>query len=774
MARTRRPWSTWVLASLLALPLRAQPDDPGAGFSDLGGGPARNPGIRIVRPPRPFVLGRDNIAFPNPSGAVRIQGMAGNCYAMSAVTRLFHEAARFRPEPGEGATRGLDWRALAAALRSPDPARVGFGVSGAASLHAFSTVPGVAASRADDWLDSRIRAELGIGDPTTPGGVPAEARGASQVFQLVSVIHYLHYMQFQSQHFLKSAVLDRLQGASSHQRATQEAARTVISGLPRQDLALLMVFNPRQVYGHVVLAYQAEVHPDGTVDLVFYDNNVQYGDVTVETLFRVGPDGSFHPYRRAPGSDRLIDDEPNWAGSRFWDRQRMSLHVLPSLDEDPELRRSLAAKVEMRDLELAYLMLAGEYLTEVTQKAPGEASLFASTRRLVHRVESAQDRLGRRPAWRTASLGSDASVEALNAHLARYGDRGLQEAVPYVLPRGLTLTGSRLRFDPADPNRAEVRTTLTIDHSQPIEKVVTALRDSVALASDPALATLVGELASTFAGEQATLSVRLALEKGRSPDPNLGPYAPVPTLLASRLTLGRIPPSPLPEPFQGHRVELSEELATKLLRAVLRSQSVLGAKFTFAYGFDPPLAPRIEREGELTVRDVGFDFRPGSAGLWADLSGFAPVATRTRGVSFRSERVTLTLVGTLPGERRLRLTGSLSGPLDLETGLGGLGDRLVTDVLGALFAVVFPRFEAGLADFVTAQLGTWVTLVPGSRVKLSSPSVSHRGISARLDPVTLDLAGTVRRLFGSDLPVRLVGLSASDDRLVLELAPAGP
>ena len=75
-------------------------------------------------------LEETTLVSENPHGAVSVAKMAGNCYTVSLVTRIFFDYARFHANVPEGKEKGFKPADIARALRAKKPEDRKFDVYG--------------------------------------------------------------------------------------------------------------------------------------------------------------------------------------------------------------------------------------------------------------------------------------------------------------------------------------------------------------------------------------------------------------------------------------------------------------------------------------------------------------------------------------------------------------------------------------------------------------------------------------------------------------------
>lgn len=717
---------------------------------------------RVIEPADPFVIGRDNLGFANLSGAITIRGMSGNCYTMATVARMFHQAARYRPDERVSPTFTLE--DVAGSLRSSSYPGAGFDVRGFPDLFSMSTAPAGVSDEA--WMETWARDQAGLAPAPADTPTALNQGAMTSLYQLVSTIHYMHYVQFQAQHLLGAAVSRETRGGASVPAVTGRAVQRVKDDLAANRLSLLCIFNPRPsvFFGHVVLAYKVVEHPGaGYTDVFVYDSNVQYsgsrwqqeadGD---ESFLRVFDDGRLELWQQAvSGAERQLSiySGDDW----FEDRDATVLVVLDDLEADDGLRGRLADKVDGAVENAGYLLAVGDLLNSLTRESPQESSLFENLRAFVHQIS----RMG------GPVLAEDASVEDLNAFLAAHGDAAVRAVFPMALPEGVELEGFSLVFD--GEGQARLETTLVVRRAGALDALVDAVRAS-ALVGDADLARLVDAARQSFDGQVLRLSTAVELTKGAG-SARLGAYGPRARLVGSHLVVGDLTPSP-PATGSEHTVEVSEEVANRFVRDRLAEVNVIGRRLEYEYevlGGD--------REAYLQVDDVFADSReeawvlPERLGVRARYHGFAGVMSRRRGVSIESDETVNLWLRMQPTDQRnhLRVEGWIAGSHDVDAGVPGVG--LLDGVIRRLFAQALRDLEGQLDSMLEGALAPYLELV-GEGPRIRNLEVDTDSVGADVEPFVVNVEESLARCLGFDaeaVPVAITGVQFRDDRVVVRL-----
>lgn len=784
MTRTgRRAAGLWVaIGLLLATGVRAQllGMDGGEGAEPRPQRPrAGGTAGREYAPPRPFVIGRDNLGFANLYGAVQIQGAAGNCYTMAAVAKLFYEAARYGAPVPAGATLGFEFGEVAAALRDPSYPGAGFPVRGSASLHELSLPRAGAAADPEAWMEAQSRYQTGLQAAPAPGEVPPNGASLVKLYQLVTTIHYLHYMQYQGQNFVTAVMRRQLQGDRAAPQVTREALGRMKRMLPRGDLPLLTIFNPRPgvTFGHVVLAtrlvdVEAGEGAPAHTDVYVYDSNAQYGDHDYQSVLRVKEDGTFELLREREGT---FEHDARYDGADWFNEPaNCQLLVLDDLNRDPALRRVLAEKVENAAEAAAYTQLSGDLLRDLTTRSPSDSPLRADLTRFLLAAQRSNARLGTRPTWRTRDLTEAPSVEELNAYLDDYADRTIRELFPHALPEGLALSGTRLRLDPTDANHAWLWVTITLEPAAPIQRILDAVRESLLLGSDPRLAATIEGLGTAFQGQRVVASLRLSLRKGPAPEgvrAKLGPYAPVPTLDGSHVVVGDIQPGTYDPEVSDHRIEVSESLLRSALVRVLRAQGAFATinAGTYQVGW------ATHNASDFTLQGAGLDCQRGTLVVTGSFGGFLAFNPfwNDYGSAYQSRDPLAARLSITKGRGRnvFRFAGSAATTVSFRDPVTGLLVDHVTAAANQSLGASLAQLQAGAGNLVTTQLGRWASFANGTSIGFGTPTLSSSNgdlsVAIPVNGFDLDVGATLTTLFGQRAPMEVKDLRILADRIVV-------
>lgn len=751
--------------------LRAQ--ESAAGLLGMAPLPASPPiPARIVhQPARDFVIGRDNLGFANPSGALSVPGLSGNCYAMAAVAKLFHEAGDYRPD--ERMSPSVDAEQLAESLRSPAYPWPPFPVRGFESLYQLSTAP--EGARSEAWMEGWARYQVGLAATPPEGPMPDNVDAATGIYQLVTMVHYLHYMRFQGDNLLESVIRRSLEGSPSVAQVAARSLGRIRELLDGGHLAMVAVFNPRpEVFmGHVLLVYrQVEVPSMGYTDLYVYDSNLHFArsrrlpeSPTDEAFVRVHSDGRLEIKAETAGG--VIHDVPVYAGdAMIEDAEAAMLLVLDDPEGDASLRGQLADQVPRARHHAGYLLATGDLVDSLTQHPPGESNLFEDVRGFVRATARVGDSEG---------IPADATVAELNAFLETHTEEAVRLVFPMVLPEGLAVRDVELRFDEADPNRAWLQSTLTLSRSASLDAVLEVLHQS-ALVDDEEVASLLQSARRAFEGQILRLRTRLRVEKGE-PHGRLGRYGPVVTLQGTHLVVGDLDPGSM-APGDDHRIEIAEEVVQSFVHDLLTRRGVVGARIERRY----QVPTQGTRTGYVRLDDVVVDSRPsfypglaGRLGIRVAYHGFAAVTSESDGI-FLSSRYTSLWLQLQPsaGRNMVRVSGRVSGSHRIETGLDWIPFvRISLDVaLSTYFRSLFEDLRGFMGELLEGELARHVTLHgPGPRFR--DLEVDSEEVSLEIDGFEVDVEQSLARVMGfapGEIPVHLTGIELLHDRVVVRLA----
>ena len=746
--------------------------------------PAPSSGLHLteVIPPHPFVIGRDNLAFQNPHGALSVGGFAGNCYTMAWTARLFRQAALFRPEAGTEPR--LDLQAVAATVNSPAFPRPPFPVPGAASLYQLSALPADAPDAFEPWVRATLSADARL-DDAVPAGPRAPER-LLQLYRLISTVHYLHYIQEQLGEFTRLVALGALAHQGSMPQRLNQTTLALTSHLLQADQTpILLIFNPDPAvtYGHAVLGYKlVEARDAGGAlrhtDLYVYDSNLQHGDQLDETVLRFdAATGRHHLYRRRATTGELVPDD-YYDRADWFTGPDVAVHVMNDPNQDPERRQRLAAKLMAAAEETSYMLVGDRFLEDLTTRSPEQSGIEQDLKRFVFRLQEARRHHGDplQP-----ELPSEASEDTFRRFLLLHCTRVLDEVAPYLLPAGVALKDAALDLPRGTPNRLTLHLAITLEGSGSLDEILAGLRSSALLAGATDLEAMLRGARDLIAGQRVDLDLRLEIEKGAALDPRLGAYGPRVRLVGSRIRIGTLDRTPPAEgdristrtawfaPATEHQLHLDERVLDSLLQRLLTDTGVLGKTWT-----QTNLLPGgLKRDLEVTVDSAALQCNASGLQLSFELHGLAGVTGQRTGYVFdtstnRGDRVVLplSLQVSTPGELRVGLVPW--GHLNVDDGLGGLTNGGMAFVLEALF----PYFTGWIEDTLTEQVEGAVALVPGETVAVEDLRVKTGdgetlGFSANVPKVRMDVDATARKLAGGGLGLRISGVEVASDRLVL-------
>ncbi len=719
-----------------------------------------------------FVIGRDNLGFANPHGSVSVAKMAGNCYTVSLVTRIFFEHARYHSTVPEGKEKGFKSADIARALRAKDPKDRFFDVYGYKSLLDLTYTTKVPSHQLDEWAERMSRQALGIDPAKNDPSLPENTKEIVEMYKLITTIHYLHYMQNQAQHFLKNG-LDDIAGKKASEitlEAVQEMSRQTANG----ELPLLLIFNPRIPFGHVVLNYRVEnKEEDPHYDVYICDSNYQYGPHLDESILRVDKKtGLFSMYKKSATDGKITASSTYSGSSWFNDKDHSALIVLPNPNGYDEQRAILADKLDATNEETGYIMAVGDYIKDVTTQSPQTSSLFKDTRKLLVAMQNVQISEGVDST--VGSIRLNSTISETNAYLKANTDQAIRTVFPYALPQGIELKDTSLLFDSNNENRAQLQTTIILSRGAEIDRIVEEVSKSTLFANDNRLGEMVTALNEAFENEKLTAKLKFRIEKEACPVSTLGKYAPMPILLSSHIIVGDMASTRTSN--QGdHYVEISESVLQKSAKAALESLDIIGHRQNFDYSFtlgSGYFSKRFTRKGYVQLNSLKPECSYRGLTIAASYHGFAPVATSNSGVSFSSRRFAGTLRFSRPrgaAKNEFTVSSSLYGTQSINAGLGPF-DSVLVDVLGSVGEFIFSNYFADtIENIIEKSMKDYVVLSSGSSVEINSVSFSSSSASCRLAPLTIDVGASVKKLLGDKMRAEVIDIKTTNDRLILVL-----
>lgn len=700
-----------------------------------------------------FRIGRDNFAFPNLSGAVRTAGMSGNCYSMAACAKLFYERVRFEPSDlADERKRGFDVAALSAHLASGTGR---FTVQDYSSL--FDMTNDSTFGETEAMAHIRRSSGLDGGAATALTGRP---RMITQAVQLVSTVHYTHYMQVQAPNFLGPAVATLMSGASAPE-VTRRALGTVKSQLERGRLALVAMWNPAVVFGHVVLAYRVDTTRDHD-DVYVYDSNVQHGAERAETILRITRDGRLTTMKKAPGAAPAAD--PIYDGSDWYARRdTLSLvHLGDDAHEGANLR-ALADRLTRTDLTTVYLTSVHGLLDSLTQADPSTRTLRDDVRTFLLEIQTVQQAAGDPTIRPSERITTTAGALEINRLLSAHTELTVKTVVPHALPPGLELSNTTLLLHRTDANLAYLDTTLTIRRGSPIKDLVRALAGSAMLAGYTALFEWL-ETAERLVGELAVVvRVKTLLRKRAMPRGFKTPYGLMPEVQSLHAALGDITRAETPDhPFQ---VEIAKPVLQKSLELLAERTRILNRTIT-----EGPVDARLESIS-LDL-EAGDTTRPGKLNVTGRLRAFTRVnpLQSERGIDWTADPLTLSFQiyryrsRNMPANRWY-VHARLDGRLSARDGLAGLA----TGTLAEIATAAFPALKSRLQDFINERFAPILNFVEGLELKNLAASTS--ALTADTGEALVDLEKLGQSAFGAPFPVEVKQVRIQSDRIILGGSP---
>ena len=693
-----------------------------------------------------FRIGRDNFAFPNLSGAVRTAGMSGNCYAMAACAKLFFERVRFEAaDVPDAQRRGFDTAALSAHLASG---------SGRFVVRDYSSLFDMTNDASFDEAAAMAYARRSMGlDGGAAGALAGRPKMISQTMQLVSTVHYTHYMQIHAPDFLGPAVGTLLRSGSAAE-VTRRSVAGVKAQLSRGKTTMVALWNSAVVFGHVVLAYRVEAAQDWD-DVYVYDSNVQHGAERGETILRIGRDGRLATMKKAvggaPAADGIYDGVD-------WYQQRDTL-CLVQLSDDADAGdnlRLLSDRLARTDLTTVYLTSVHGLLQSLTEQDPATRSLRDDVRTFLLEVQTVQQAAGDATIQPGERLTSTSGALEINRLLSAHADLAVRTVVPHALPPGLALTGTTLLLHRSDPNLAYLDTTLSIRPGSPVKELVRALGDSAMLAGQTALFDWL-QTAERLVGDLAVSAhVKTLVRKQAMPGGFKTRFGLIPDVQALHATFGDIAPAATPDhPFQ---VEIAKPVLQRALALLLERTDALDRSIPYDRG-----DARIEAVSlELAA---GSDGRPGQLVVTSKLRTFTRVLGE-RGVTWNADPLTASFEiyryrSRNMAPNRWLVHGRLDGRLAASDGVGNIAAGTLADIATA----AFPAFRDTLNGFIAERLAGVLRFVDGLEIKDLAVGVST--LTAQTGEASVDLERLGQTAFGAPFPVEVRQVRVVADRLVL-------
>lgn len=715
-----------------------------------------------------FKFGRDNLGFANLHGAMSLGGMAGNCYTMAVVSKLFFERANYKPDVATPS--GFTFEGLAGALA----ASARFDVNAFPSLFEMSND----GSFGEQEAFQHLAREKGI----EPGGPLPALQGKqlqiSRLIQVISTIHYLHYMQYQAGHFLEAVLRLKMKGSEQVQEVTKREMNAFASQLDGGRTCLLLMLGTKEVYGHVILAVRMTRAADADY-IECYDNNVQYGSETRPTVLKVLKSGVVAGYFRKEADGKLTPHSIYDGDSWFADRQTLAIMLLPDKSLEDSDGRALARKIASADVETSYLIASGELLKSLTETSPAQETLRAGVLKFVRKVQAVQASLGRNV---EELLPANASVAALNRVLAARGDIAIRSQFPMALPPGLSLTNTRIQLDPNVEDRATLATTITLEADSPVAGLVTVVEKSAALAQYGQLAEWVKAVRERVGPTRVSAELEMTLLKSEMPVGAKTKYGVMPYIQKSHLVIGDLTPGPK-LPWE-HTFEISEKALQGVLDVLLTKLGVIDYVWAFEYILVPgktftvlgktyTLTTEQRREGKVRFRKMAvdciaptLDAPAGSVGLNVDVSAFIEVnpVRDGKGVNITatplSGRMTMERPGSAP-DGQWTVRSGIQSKLTMDDGT----HNLIAYALTQLADKAFPFFATRVNTLIKDKLKDYAVLV--KPFGIAYLDVNTKNLNVQLSEGVVDLKLLAKHLFNVDVPATLQSATARADRVVL-------
>lgn len=749
---------------------------------------------RVIAPARPFRIGVDNFAFRNLSGAIRVQSMAGNCYTMAYLSRLFHRAGDFRPD--EASPLGVDVEELARSLESGDPSSRPFPVRGFSGLYQLSSSVGGGGS-AESWMAKAARFQAGLNPEPPVGWEDPRARAGQALYRFLTTTHYLHYVQFQASELLGHLARRVSTGEKAAPRVNREAVSQVRGMLEAGELPILCMFDPRPevFFGHAVLAYQMVEVPAreeqlAYTDIYVYDSNVQYTLGRSDprrgqgaSILRIDAEGRTSYHWKDPASGEIQADPIYDHASWMREPENSFVFPFPDLDRSAELGKQLGFKLRNSVEASGYLLAAGDLIRSVTQVSPQESSLAEDLEGFLLSTQASNRHLATRPSWRTRDYRAGSGLEGLNRHLGAYTAKVVETLYPQALPAGVSLKSPKLFFPGTDPNQIRLECSLRIESAKSTREILERLRESALFAGDPRLAKFLESSLELFEGHPIEIRVGFLLTKAANPPARarkLGPYGLKVRWLASQAVIGKDLGSP-PKLEDGvHGIEISEALLQDFVLGLIEAERWIGKDQSFAYSI-PALGARKGRVRIDSLEPFTMGPRPDSRTGWLGVRvrshGFFGVLSNARGASIQNGVATLWVrLEARPGETtQLEVEAQIRGKHKIELGLWDWIERLLSKAVTGFYQSMLRSLEGKLSRVLTEELDSFLELKSGGP-RITGTKVDVSGLQADLNTLSVDIDKSLEKLFpiqAGELPVGLKSIGFQEDRIRIELETRG-
>lgn len=710
-----------------------------------------------------FVIGRDNMAFPNLTG---LWGMPGDCYAFSLTAKLFKEGARWRAG-GDGNT-GFSFPGLVQHFESGGSRP--FEVQGYPSLFDLSDSPTMTEERAISYLrgdtsDVTVRNPLDV--------LQSREKMKYQLVVFLNMVQILVQGQAEMAEGVRQVVLNSVGGATGGERHRQAVRRVTLdtvtevkSAIAGGHLCPISMLNMGVPSGHVILAYRY-VQTDTHVDLYVYDCNVQHGAERGESILRINNDASEITYHKKSGGS--IAPDAIYDGSPFFS-QKDTLVIL-------KMRGLGRAEMQRMAHTVAFADRINLFFDATSQLISGLGDQTRTLRRIIRefviRIQDGQDRLGISYIPADGRITERSTVTELNEFLERHTQVALRAISPHALPQGVRLENPRLVLHPTDENRAQVGASLVVSPGSPLPAFVRAIHSVGLLMNDRTLTEWM-QAVQTRLGDEHHMNVSFGMDvtKNRPARGGGGSGLPdlsgiTPDLLWLHGVIGNMEPSPHDSFVRNspYRIEIAE--------STLNGAMDIAAKGLHLYGDEEAEILRFgSAAGDIDVRleAADLDLQGSSRGTSGVISVNSRVRAMARGYEFAVDPLTARFRvdhNQPQGLQRIRASGRLTGELRLPGGFRGLVASTAVDVLNANSDALRRLVnDVVTEDLLERTLGFRLVSFDTSE-RIPELAVGPARISALTGWTNLDLAAARNAWFDFDIPIEVCQLHVKDDRLVL-------
>jgi hypothetical protein len=712
-----------------------------------------------------FRLGRDNLGFPNLSGVVQTGGMAGNCYAMAFVTKRMFERSTYRNSDRSYETkRGFTLDQLATVLKGPATGKVT--AEDFASLYDMTSDPTFDEGRAMAYIQQQTRRS-----GPRPTAVTGRQLMILRMMQLVTSVHYLHYLQVQAPSVV-DAVVAGLVKEGTAPKLTDRSLDSIKKQLGEGKTCMICMWNTAVSFGHVILAYKMEVRGN-TTDIYVYDNNLQYaGGRTTELVLRVEKDGEKRNYKLLEKKPEGLVPDTTYDGSDFFTRAA-TLSILHLPDLTLAKIQELGEKIGSAEVNAAQLMAVHSFLLSLTTQAPDKRSLREDIRSF---LMDAQEIVARPSSLTSSSstapsrITSTSTPREINQFLEANTEIAMKTVVPFALPSGISLEDTHLMVSAKDANRAYLETTLKLSATSPLQTMLDIMSRSSLLRGCPDIGLWASAVRDIVRESALSAHVKLLLTKAampRLPSTFSPQYGVLPELRFCHAVVGNIKPSKgLENPFQ---VEISKEILKNGVAVVVQRTQLTKRDFTFDYFFPTGTA----RRGDFKINSLDVDLRDGRRGKegYVDISAQVETHPLSAGTGYSwtiTPKISVQCYRDSAESlkpNQWRIAGSMNGDITAN----GTLERLMSGTLSDIATAVFPALSSPINSYVDTQLRDFFAMP--APISITKVAVGPRSFTTEIGPGTIDFESLTKKYLmipaqvQNNAEIRQIRVTA--DRLVL-------